>query len=293
MAVTSAPPEQRRRPGESDAPEPVPILLYHSVSTDDTGLMRRFTTTPSRFRSHLGWIAAHGFSTLTVSEYAAALRGATSLPDRPLVVTFDDGYADFIDVAAPLLDQYAIRATLYVTTAPIGGTQRGTMAGRPMLTWSELRQVAALGVEIGGHGHDHAQLDVVPAGQALHQVTICKRLIEDRVQVPVRSFAYPHGHYSVAAREAVRAAGYSSACAVKNARSHQRDDLWALARVMVEHDDGPELLWEACTGGRYPLSSHRVGARTRGWRVARRLRARLHSGTLAPPITTGDTPLPD
>lgn len=267
---------------------PVPILLYHSVSTDDSGLMHRYTMPPDLFRTHMAWIAQRGFETLTVSHYAAALRGETTLPGRPLLVTFDDGYADFLEEAAPVLCEYGIQATLYVTTRPIGDRRRGTMAGRLMLTWSELREVAALGVEIGGHSHDHAQLDVLSRREALRQVTTCKGLIEEHLQITVRSFAYPHGYNSARTREAVRAAGYSSACAVKNARSHVLDDTWALARVMFEHADGVDRLREAAEGDSDPLAQQGDTARNKGWRAARRFRVQLRPNTLTPPTTPGE-----
>jgi peptidoglycan/xylan/chitin deacetylase (PgdA/CDA1 family) len=157
-----------------------------------------------------------------------------------------------------------------------------------MLTWSELRQVAASGVEVGGHGHDHASLDLLPHREAARQVTTCKRLIEERLEAEVRSFAYPHGHHSPRVREAVRAAGYSSACAVKNARSRADDDLWTLARVMFERDDGVGRLREACEGDLYPLSWRGERPRTRAWRVVRRVRGRVRPGTLMPPTTPGE-----
>jgi peptidoglycan/xylan/chitin deacetylase (PgdA/CDA1 family) len=270
------------------APTSVPIVLYHSVTDRDDGPMRRYTLTPAAFGAHMRWVAEQGFSTLTVSEYAAARRGERALPDRPLLVTFDDGYADFLDGAAPVLADHGIRATLYVTTAPVGERRRGTIAGRPMLTWEELRQVGDLGVEVGGHGHDHASLDLLPPREAVRQVTTCKRLIEERLGAEARSFAYPHGHYSPRVREAVRAAGYSSACAVKNARSHADDDLWALGRVMFEREDGVERLRAACEGDLYPLSWPGERPRTRAWRVVRRVRRRVRLDTLTPPTTPGE-----
>ena len=270
-----------------DASGAVPILLYHSVTADDRGPMQRYTLSPEAFRAHMAWIAERGFSSLTVSEYAAARRGEAPLPDRPIVVTFDDGYADFLDGAAPALADHGIRATLYVTTAAVGETRRGTILGRPVLTWDELRRVAGMGVEVGAHSHDHAQLDLMAPPEVVRQVTTCKRLIEDRLGAEARSFAYPHGHHAPHVRDAVRAAGYSSACAVKNARSHAADDLWALGRVMFEHDDGVDRLREACEGDGYPLSRSGEGLRTRGWRAVRRARVRLRPATLTPPTTAG------
>lgn len=274
--------------GGTGTPPVVPILLYHSVTAEGGGLIRRYTMAPGEFRAHMAWVARQGYSTLTVSQYAAALRGEAALPARPLVVTFDDGYADFLDGAAPALAEHAIRATLYVTTAPIGETRRGTLAGRPMLTWSELRALGESGIELGAHGHDHVQLDLVSRRAVANQVRASKRLIEDHVQVEVRSFAYPHGHHTPRVRDAVRDAGYASACAVKNALSHPRDDLWALGRIMLEHDDTVERLRATCGDGARPLSWHGERLRTRGWRAVRRARTILRPGTLTSPATRGD-----
>jgi peptidoglycan/xylan/chitin deacetylase (PgdA/CDA1 family) len=266
----------------------VPVLLYHSVHPDGGGLMQRYTMMPALFRSHLAWVADHGFDTLTVSEYASALRGELPLPARPLVVTFDDGYADFLDEAMPLLAEFRIRCTLYVTTRPVGETRRGTLAGRPMLTWPELRHLVTLGVEIGGHGHEHAQLDLLPPATALDQVSACKRLLVDHLETEVRSFAYPHGYHSSATRRAVRRAGYTSACAVKNARSHRGDDPWAIARIMFERDDRVEVLHRACLTDAYPTATPGDPLRSRAWRAARRMRVRLRPDELTPPTVDGD-----
>ena len=267
---------------------PVPVLLYHSVHPDGGGLMGRYTMTPPLFRSHLAWIADHGFETLTVSQYVGAIRGTVPLPARPLVVTFDDGYADFLDEAMPVLAEYRIRCTLYVTTRPVGETRRGTLAGRPMLTWPELRHLVTLGVEIGGHSHEHAQLDLLPPTKALDQVTACKRLLEDHLETEVRSFAYPHGYNNAATRRAVRRAGYSSACAVKNARSHPDDDPWALARIMFERDDGVDRLRQACQTDAFPVAASGDTIKSRAWRAVRLIRVRLRPDTLSPPTVDGD-----
>jgi peptidoglycan/xylan/chitin deacetylase (PgdA/CDA1 family) len=274
--------------GRTPPRTPVPVLLYHSVSADGAGMMRRYTMAPALFRAHVEWIADQGFETLTVSDYARALRAENALPARPLVVTFDDGYADFLDEAAPVLAEYRIRSTLYVTTRPVGETRRGTLAGRPMLMWRELSQLAAIGVEIGAHSHDHAQLDLLPRPKVREQVTTCKRLLEDRLQTEVPSFAYPHGYNNASTRRVVREAGYSSACAVKNHRSHDRDDQWALARIMFEHDDGVDVLRQACMTEAFPLAVPHDTIKNRIWRAARSIQVRLRPETVMPPTTSGD-----
>ena len=269
-------------------PRTVPVLLYHSVSAEPTGPMQRYTLSPGTFRQHVAWIVENGFDTVTVSDYAMALRGEKPWPRRPLVITFDDGYADFLAEAAPVLADHGLVSTLYVTTRPIGRTRRGTMAGRVMLTWAELRELPALGVEIGGHSHDHAQLDLLPWDRVVQQVGTCKQALEDHLQFRVTSFAYPHGYNSATTRRAVRSVDYTSACGVGNALSHERDDLWSISRIMFERDDGVDRLRRACADGADPLAAPGDTLVRRAWRIVRRTRVRLRPETLTPPTTEGD-----
>jgi len=92
---------------------PIPILLYHSIADDPDPWIRRFAVTPRAFAAHLDLIAARGATTLTVSAYVDALaRGPSALPEAPVLITFDDGFADFRDAALPALLARGMAATL-------------------------------------------------------------------------------------------------------------------------------------------------------------------------------------
>ena len=100
----------------------IPILLYHSVSLAPPPVIAPFAVTPQDFERQLDLVASGGFSVLTVSAFAEALTGREPLPPRPLLITFDDGFADFYDTALPALRERALRATLYVPTALLRGS---------------------------------------------------------------------------------------------------------------------------------------------------------------------------
>jgi hypothetical protein len=104
------------------------------------------------------------------------------------------------------------------------------------------------------------------------EIVQSRRELEDGLSEPVWSFAYPYGYHSPAVRLAVQAAGYSSACAVKNALSHEKDDVFGIARVLIERDTGVAALDALLDGRGWPLAWRGEHLRTRGWRAYRRVR---------------------
>jgi peptidoglycan/xylan/chitin deacetylase (PgdA/CDA1 family) len=191
-------PEQESVESER-SPTVIPILLFHSVSNNPSRYAQRFAVTVERFQEQLDLIIASGRTALTVSAIVEMLRDGPSLPERPIVITFDDGYSDFSEVVVSALHDRGLAATLYVTTGFLSGRPE-IAAPRPsedrMLSWSELTQVSSSLVEIGAHSHSHLELDVLPRKKAWQEITECKRLLEAELGAPVRSFAYPHGYFS-------------------------------------------------------------------------------------------------
>ena len=202
---------------------PVPILMYHSISTSATPAFRRFTLHPVLFAAHMDYLAQQGYRTLTMSELTDLRRSAggdAEVSPMSLVLTFDDGFTDFYTEALPVLRRHGFAATLYVITGYVGATSRWLEpegeADRPILTWRQLREIAESGVECAAHSDTHPQLDDVPRQRARHELSRPKRVLEDRLQREVRSFAYPFGYYSRPVREMVEETGYSSAYKVRS-----------------------------------------------------------------------------
>jgi peptidoglycan/xylan/chitin deacetylase (PgdA/CDA1 family) len=252
---------------EVDMTGVIPILLYHSVTDDPALAIRGFETPPATFARHLDRLVGGGFTSLTVTELAGHLRaGGAGMPSRPVVITFDDGWADFAG-AAEALAQRELLATLYVTT--------GWLDRPGFLSAAQLPSLPSLGVEIGAHSHTHPQLDTLRARRLRQEITEPRRRLEEVLQRAVPSFAYPHGYSSVQVRRTVREAGYTSAAAVKNALSSAGDDVFDLARLTVLPTTSDEDLdrWLAGTGA--PVAPYRERLRTKGWRIARRGRSRL------------------
>lgn len=231
-------------------------------------------------------LSAKRFTVMTTGDLVDRLVSGAPLPDRCVALTFDDGLQDFRTGALPILQRTGFPATLYVVAGLVGRTSRWLAplgeGDRPMLTVSELRDVAASGVEIGGHSMSHPELDVLDRKTAYREISQSRLVLQDLVGAPVRSFAYPHGYASRETRRLVREAGYSSAVRFPHALSGAGEDIFGLSRLDVTEaldEDGFAAMLE---GRDVSVSPPQDRLAARGWRLARRFRYRRQAQRLQP-----------
>jgi len=220
---------------------------------------------------------------MTVTQFVQAMaKGGDGLPPRPVILTFDDGYADFYTSAFPALQRHGFTATLYVATAFVGGTSRWLQhmgeGMRPMLTWEQLTEISASGIECAAHTHTHPPLDMLPPSVARDEIVRSKEVLEEHLSQQISSFAYPFGYYSAQVRQIVQAIGFTSACAIKRGLSSLDDDPYALARLAIKPDTGMEALAVALSTGRGPL----IASPMKRTRAQLRQSVRSMYGTLWP-----------
>ncbi|OUD00161.1 polysaccharide deacetylase family protein [Streptomyces swartbergensis] len=213
---------------------PVPwVAMYHSVGdcSDDP---YRITVTPQRLGRQLAWLRRRGLRGVSVTELLAArARGE----GRNLVgLTFDDGYADFVTDALPLLHRWNCGATLFVLPGRLGGDNAWDPLGprKPLLTADGIRRAAAEGVEIGSHGLTHVDLTKADDVTLKAEVAESRAQLEELTGTPVDGFCYPYGTIDARAVQAVREAGYTYACAIDPG---PLTGPHALPRVYVGQDD--------------------------------------------------------
>jgi peptidoglycan/xylan/chitin deacetylase (PgdA/CDA1 family) len=214
------------------APPDTPILTYHSIGHRTPPGFAPWVVHPQRFAAQLGTLADAGLNTLTVRDLVHR-RQADRPPDNAVVLTFDDGFADFLEHAVPVLQSLRMTATLFIISGAVGGEFRGL----PTLDWPALQAIRDAGFEIGAHSHSHPALDRLAPEQAMAEIKGCKQHIEDKLGIEVHSFAYPFGYYNRQTRQAVVSAGYSSACALHYAFSPPDDDPFALRRTLIRQRD--------------------------------------------------------
>ncbi|HZZ96881.1 MAG TPA: polysaccharide deacetylase family protein [Jatrophihabitantaceae bacterium] len=252
--------------------EVVPVLLYHAVADCASSWIGDFTVRPADFERHLELIVESGRTPITMSALVDGFTGRAALPAAPVAITFDDGFADTAETAAPMLAERDMVATVYVTS---GFVQRGASPGGDrMLDWHRVRELDTLGHEVAAHSHTHPQLDLLGAGESLDEIVRSKQLVEDAVGHGVRSFAYPHGYHTPRVRAQVAGAGFDSACAVRNALTHPGDHRLALARLMLTARTTTDDVTRWLAGHGAPAAAELDPLRTKAWRLYRRARSR-------------------
>ena len=181
----------------------LPILMYHSISDDaESGVhgYYRVTTSPARFREQMLWLKDHGYTTVTLEDGLNRLKIKPSDPvsadrDRNAVLTFDDGYLDFLTHAWPILAEFGMTATVFLPTAFIGN-QPKTFKGRECLIWPLVRELHDQGISFGSHTVNHVQLHGLNWAGILKELSDSRHCLEDQLGHPVHDFAYPYAYPS-------------------------------------------------------------------------------------------------
>jgi peptidoglycan/xylan/chitin deacetylase (PgdA/CDA1 family) len=252
----------------------VPVLMYHEIAEDaETG--SSLAVSPAIFAAQLGYLRSAGFTTITAGELSARLAGDVGkLPERPIVLTFDDGYGDFHSRAMPVLDRYGCTATLFVTTGWVQDRDMRLAGAGRMLTWTQITEVAGAGVEIGAHTRRHPQLDQLPRKLVREELGASRQWLESELGLPVPGLAYPYGYSSARVREVARETGYGYACGVGNRTASPASDPLELPRLTVRRTTTMSA-FRRLVDGQTTMRLLEDRALTKGWAGVRRVRARL------------------
>jgi peptidoglycan/xylan/chitin deacetylase (PgdA/CDA1 family) len=222
----------------------LPILGYHNVAmAPKDALFKLLYVSPDRFERQLWALRRLGLRGVSTGEGIARLNNGTSRGN--VVITFDDGYADTLDAAAPLLKSYGFRATCYVVSNAVGTYNSWDAEllreSKPLMRRDQIEQWLAAGMEVGSHSVSHRRLLELPQDAARCEIAESRIALRSMLGVPINHFAYPFGQFTADTVELVRAAGYSSAMTVLPGVARTSDDRLRLPRILVNGERG---LWK-------------------------------------------------
>jgi glycosyltransferase involved in cell wall biosynthesis len=223
-----------------------PILMYHAVGEPQEAAAP-FVIPARRFEAQMAWLRRWGYQVISLEQFLACQRERRLPPARSVVITFDDGYRDNYTHAYPILQRHAVPATIFLVAGHIGHCNRwdkeGELAGRPLMSWSQLEELARQGIQFGAHSCTHPVLTAVLADQAAAEIVSSRQQLAKTLGIPITAFAYPYGEHDRCIQEMVEQAGYDSGCTVDSGLNSLLTSPLALRRIEIRGSDGLIRFW--------------------------------------------------
>lgn len=214
----------------------VPILMYHQVSAAPPAAYTRYSVTPAQLARQIRWLSTLRYTSLNVDQLMRCRTGLAPWPERPLAITFDDGFRTAVHHALDVLPRYGFTATMFLVAGRLGGTSTWTRhrgVEMEVADWTLARDCVAAGFSCGAHTMTHRRLVDLDKAECVEELTAARRRLEDGLGIPVVHLAYPFGSTNHDVRTRAAAAGYVSACTVVPRLSNDCDDPLLLPRVPV------------------------------------------------------------
>lgn len=253
-------PEYTVIPDKPITSQVVPILTYHSL--DRSGSV--ISTDPSSFRRQMLLFKQWGYQVVALNDLFDCWEGKCRHLSRLVALTFDDGFANFVDHAAPILIELGFRATIFVVAGRCGGwndwsDKTFTIPKMPLLTWSSLSDLVEHGFEIGAHTMTHSDLTQISMERVVWEIAAAQQTLQDKCGSSVSAFAYPYGRARAEHRYVVRQL-YRGACSTELGLSCRCTDRSWLRRIDMYYFNSERLFrYFPTVLGRTYLALRKVG----------------------------------
>lgn len=200
-----------------------PILLYHHV--ENGHYSETYTITPEKFGVQMQALEDWGYTTITISELIQAITEGAQLPERPVVITFDDGYLNVYENAYPIMEEHGFVGMIYVVGKYING--------RDFMTVENILELADAGWEVGNHSFTHTDLSLDPT-QANYEMYQSKVYVEKLLGIPIKTFAFPFGGFKPILGDRAWRYGYLGAVGLGDGWAHSEQSLYYLERIEIK-----------------------------------------------------------
>lgn len=209
------------------APQGVLVLEYHHVSDDVEDEGWAYTVPVADFKEQLDYLQAQGYTTISMQDFVRAKKGKQELPEKPVILTFDDGYEDNYTVLLPMLEERGMKATVYMVTNSIG--RKG------YLSWNQLRDMQNRGIELGSHTANHQPLTSLERDKQAEEMKLSKLLMEWNGLKTIFTFSYPNGAYDEGMPELLKENEYLTAVTGDGGLNTFKTNPYLLQRTNIPH----------------------------------------------------------
>lgn len=213
------------------AADEVLVLNYHQINDRDCNSL---TVRPGTFADELDYLTEHGYHVISLDQFISHQQDGAPLPEKPVLITFDDGYRDNYTDAFPLLKERNMPALIFIITDYVGTQEK-------YLTWPQIHEMEKQGIAFGSHTLSHARLSQADPKDARFQLETSQAVFRWQFGKNARALAYPCGYYDDTVKQLAKAAGYEAAFTVDYGPVRREDDLLSLQRVPVFGDLENEL----------------------------------------------------
>jgi peptidoglycan/xylan/chitin deacetylase (PgdA/CDA1 family) len=206
--------------------------MYHHLQDLDSGateLLQTWAVAPSNFDAQMNLVEQHGFHAITMAQLVGHLRDGKPLPSRPIVISFDDGWAEQYTVAFQILKKHHLIGSFFVYTRPLDHAQ--------YMSWTQLQEMSVAGMDIEAHTLTHPHLRELAPDEAMREISESKKALEARLGKPVVAFSYPFGEYNASIVDMLKRAGFASAVTLAAGFNQRADELFTLHRIRVSYRD--------------------------------------------------------
>jgi peptidoglycan/xylan/chitin deacetylase (PgdA/CDA1 family) len=225
----------------------IPILMYHKVGDAPPGSkMLKLWVSSTMFRRQMNYLKKRGWTPVVFRDLYDHWSGVNPLPEKPLLITFDDGYANNYAEAFPILKEFGFRATLFVVTGTVGIDNKWhnpeSETRIPMITWAQLKELQRAGWEIGSHTVNHPRLLTLDKAAVTREMEDSRKTISEFLDELPDTFAYPYGNGEddPSIRQAAEEAGYRVAVGIHPGKwtlERIKSSAFNLPRVFVRGDE--------------------------------------------------------
>lgn len=200
----------------------IPVLYYHSVNPNSTN---EVIITPSLLKEHLSYLKSEGYISLTISEVQNYLINNEAIPEKSILITFDDGYMDNYEYAFPILKELNLKATIFCITNALDGSY--------YLSKDAIKEMSDYGIDIQSHTVNHPNLDKLSYDDQLKEMIDSKNTLEELTGKEIYSIAYPFGDFNSDTIKAAKEAGYILGFTTNRGLSDRDDNALKLDRIYV------------------------------------------------------------